>query len=88
LFSELCNANQLKYNQFCALIINTLVKIADFILRVRPKHQHNNKDQQEAQYQCPMKYEGNKTYNQPGECLVCAMKLVMDGQDELRIRVE
>jgi hypothetical protein len=26
-------------------------------------------------YQCPMKCEGDKTYNQPGNCPVCNMKL-------------
>jgi hypothetical protein len=50
--------------------------------------QHNSKDQQEAKYQCPMHCEGNKTYNQPGECPVCKMQLVMVGQDEPKIRIE
>ena len=27
-------------------------------------------------YQCPMKCEGDKTYNAPGNCPVCNMKLV------------
>jgi len=27
-------------------------------------------------YQCPMKCEGNKTYNSAGNCPVCNMKLV------------
>lgn len=26
-------------------------------------------------YQCPMKCEGDKTYDQPGNCPVCNMKL-------------
>lgn len=50
--------------------------------------QDTSKDQQEARYQCPMNCEGNKTYNQPGECPVCKMQLVMVGQDEPRIRIE
>lgn len=29
-----------------------------------------------ASYQCPMKCEGNKTYDAPGNCPVCNMKLV------------
>lgn len=49
---------------------------------------HKSKDQHEAKYQCPMNCEGNKTYNQPGECPVCNMQLVMVGQDEPRIRIE
>ena len=51
-------------------------------------NQHKSKDQQEAMYQCPMNCEGNKTYNQPGECPVCNMQLVMVGQDEPRIRID
>jgi hypothetical protein len=27
-------------------------------------------------YQCPMKCEGDKTYNRPGNCPVCNMKLM------------
>lgn len=29
-----------------------------------------------TQYYCPMKCEGEKTYNAPGNCPVCNMKLV------------
>ena len=29
-----------------------------------------------AYYQCPMKCEGNKIYNEPGNCPVCNMHLV------------
>jgi len=50
--------------------------------------QHKSKGQQEAWYQCPMNCEGNKTYNQPGECPVCNMQLVMVGIDEPRIHAE
>lgn len=50
--------------------------------------QHKSKDQQEAKYQCPMNCEGSKTYNQPGECPVCNMQLVIIGKDEPRIRIE
>lgn len=41
----------------------------------------NNKDatesgqEQNAEYQCPMKCEGDKTYSVPGECPVCNMEL-------------
>lgn len=27
-------------------------------------------------YQCPMKCEGNKTYDKPGTCPICGMDLV------------
>lgn len=33
----------------------------------------------ENKYQCPMKCEGDKTYDQPGNCPVCNMKLVPVG---------
>ena len=29
-----------------------------------------------AKYQCPMKCEGNKTYDKPGKCPVCQMEMV------------
>jgi len=29
-----------------------------------------------ATYQCPMKCEGEKTYNKPGQCPTCNMELV------------
>lgn len=29
----------------------------------------------ETKYQCPMKCEGEKTYDQPGRCPVCKMYL-------------
>ncbi len=29
----------------------------------------------EVKYQCPMKCEGDKTYNEPGKCPVCGMDL-------------
>jgi hypothetical protein len=37
-------------------------------------HQH-----EPAKYFCPMKCEGEKTYDQPGVCPVCNMKLVPVG---------
>lgn len=38
-------------------------------------HQHVNNSQSETIYQCPMKCEGNKTYDKPGRCPVCGMNL-------------
>lgn len=34
-------------------------------------HEH----QEHAHYQCPMKCEGDKTYEEPGTCPVCGMEL-------------
>ena len=31
--------------------------------------------QEKAKYQCPMKCEGEKTYDKPGNCPVCEMEL-------------
>lgn len=41
------------------------------------KHQHQQGEEQHAAavYQCPMKCEGDKTYDQPGTCPVCSMDL-------------
>ncbi len=40
------------------------------------KHQnHQGSEQQAAAYQCPMKCEGDKTYDKPGSCPVCKMDL-------------
>jgi P-type Cu+ transporter len=38
-------------------------------------HQMSNPDLKTV-YQCPMKCEGEKTYNAPGSCPVCNMRLV------------
>ena len=37
-------------------------------------------DQQPGKYICPMKCEGDKVYDSPGNCLVCNMKLVPVGK--------
>jgi Cu2+-exporting ATPase len=45
------------------------------------KHESSPKDgdehQRQAKYQCPMKCEGDKTYDEPGNCPVCNMKLAL-----------
>lgn len=38
-------------------------------------HEHESRAQAETVYQCPMKCEGDKTYNAPGRCPVCGMYL-------------
>lgn len=40
------------------------------------QHGHESKTPAKTVYQCPMKCEDNKTYNAPGNCPVCNMKLV------------
>ena len=61
-------------------------KNSDF--RLVMNNQYKSKEPQETKYQCPMNCEGNKTYNQPGECPVCSMQLVIVGIDEPKIHVE
>jgi hypothetical protein len=46
------------------------------------KHEHGDSDEEMkkseiavAEYQCPMKCEGDKTYHEPGSCPVCKMDL-------------
>ncbi len=39
-------------------------------------HQHGVEVHANAGYQCPMKCEGDKTYDVPGNCPECNMKLV------------
>jgi hypothetical protein len=39
------------------------------------QHEQGNQDQPQTRYQCPMKCEGEKTYDQLGTCPVCNMKL-------------
>jgi len=41
-------------------------------------HDHNHPDDQGV-FSCPMKCEGDKTYDEPGDCPVCGMHLVPEG---------
>ena len=43
-----------------------------------PVHSQNidNESQTDNKYKCPMKCEGDKTYDAPGNCPVCKMELV------------
>jgi hypothetical protein len=45
------------------------------------KYMHENNDHVSlsGKYQCPMKCEGEKLYDAPGNCPVCNMKLVPVG---------
>ncbi|WP_405606635.1 heavy metal-binding domain-containing protein [Polaribacter sp. Asnod1-A03] len=40
------------------------------------KEQISTEENEIAKYQCPMKCEGEKTYDKKGKCAVCEMKLV------------
>lgn len=44
-------------------------------------YQYSVNEEVKNTYQCPMKCEGEKTYDQPGNCPVCNMKLVPAGED-------
>lgn len=37
---------------------------------------HGDQDKPGTKYYCPMHCEGDKTYDEPGNCPVCNMKLV------------
>ena len=39
-------------------------------------HNGDNEHHTVIKYKCPMKCEGNKEYDDPGNCTVCNMKLV------------
>ncbi len=41
----------------------------------RHHHVHSGSLQTGTRYQCPMKCEGEKTYEKPGDCPVCNMHL-------------
>jgi len=46
-----------------------------------PEHGLENHEKVEYQYYCPMRCEGDKVYNQPGDCPVCNMHLIPIGED-------
>ena len=39
------------------------------------EHSHDTSSQAKGKYYCPMRCEGDKTYDQPGDCPVCGMHL-------------
>lgn len=45
------------------------------------EHGHENHVQDEGDYICPMRCEGNKTYPQPGNCPVCKMQMELEEQE-------
>nr|WP_321409133.1 copper-translocating P-type ATPase [uncultured Carboxylicivirga sp.] len=71
------------YNQpgDCPVCGMHLKKVADFGKLHLHQHEQKHEDHshphnaEEDKYYCPMKCEGDKTYNQPGDCPVCGMHL-------------
>jgi len=44
-------------------------------------HTHKHSEGKDIKYNCPMKCEGDKTYDEPGDCPVCNMHLVPVGEE-------
>lgn len=55
-------------------IINYLFAFAMVLISCN-SFANSSSENDTAKYQCPMKCEGNKTYNKPGKCPVCGMNL-------------
>jgi protein SCO1 len=49
-------------------------------MEMNEKNQMQNSQQPSTKYYCPMKCEGDKTYDQPGTCPVCNMRLIPVGE--------
>ena len=49
---------------------------------IQPEHNHGTHMSQKEKYFCPMKCEGDKTYDKPGNCPVCNMHLIPVGSDK------
>jgi len=43
----------------------------------RQFNRHQGRPEYESGYQCPIKCEGSKTFDQPGNCPVCLTNLVL-----------
>lgn len=48
-------------------------------------HGHENHRQDEGDYICPMRCEGDKTYPHPGNCPVCKMKLELTEEEFVQV---
>ena len=51
------------------------------------KKQQAEKVERTMNYQCPMKCEGSKTYDQEGNCPVCNMKLMPFDSKKHRVKL-
>ena len=47
-------------------------------VEVKSVHPHQEQGASGAKYHCPMRCEGDKTYDQPGDCPVCGMHLIKE----------
>jgi hypothetical protein len=53
--------------------------ILNYLVMKTTGYQSSANEDLKTTYQCPMKCEGEKTYDQPGNCPVCNMKLLPTG---------
>ncbi len=73
-----CNENK---KQEAQEEVSTEVKESDE--KVVEATEHNHSDEMAmATYQCPMKCEGDKTYDKPGSCPTCKMDLAKVEKEE------
>ena len=57
-------------------LISVIVTLALTSCNNEPKTEaHNDSEMTQTQYACPMKCEGDKTYDKPGQCPTCKMDL-------------
>ena len=64
------------------VIEDNAVKYRDDIHLNHSENNHHNGDlQSEKRYKCLLKCEGSKTYNQPGNCPDCNLKMVLVGDE-------
>lgn len=62
-------------NQISIILFLLLVSVFSSCKNKHSEQGHENHTQDEGDYICPMRCEGEKTYPQPGNCPVCKMKL-------------
>jgi len=83
-----CNENK---KQEAQEEVSTEVKESDEKVVEATEHDHSD-DMAMATYQCPMKCEGDKTYDKPGSCPTCKMDLAKvekeEGQEEKESKEE
>ncbi len=64
-------------SQISIMLFLLLVSVFSSCNNKQSEQGHENHVQDEGDYICPMRCEGEKTYPQPGNCPVCKMKLVL-----------
>ena len=65
----------MKYLKLLALTVLTMFAVSVLAQKQEVKESANKMVSKDTVYQCPMKCEGDKTYNAPGKCPVCHMNL-------------